>query len=82
MKGATPVAIAGAAPQPVVDERGEVVVQLLLEQIDLTDALVTIDAMGCQKEITRAIVEGGGDFVIALKDNQPTLRQGQRTLKC
>src|SRR3954469_12570454 len=50
-------------------------IPLLLEQIDLTDALVTIDAMGCQKEIARDIVEGGGDFVIALKDNQPTLRE-------
>src|ERR1700710_125752 len=54
-------------------------IPLLLEQIDLTDALVTIDAMGCQKEIARDIVEGGGDFVIALKDNQPTLREAVET---
>jgi predicted transposase YbfD/YdcC len=47
----------------------------LLEQIDLTDAVVTIDAMGCQKEIAHDIVEGGGDFVIAVKDNQPKLRK-------
>ena len=40
-------------------------IPLLLEQIDLTDALVTIDAMGCQKEIARDIVDGGGDFVIS-----------------
>ncbi|HEX3723442.1 MAG TPA: ISAs1 family transposase [Nitrolancea sp.] len=46
----------------------------LLEQIDLTNALITIDAMGCQKEIARGIVKGGGDFVIAVKDNQPKLR--------
>jgi predicted transposase YbfD/YdcC len=46
----------------------------LLQQIDLTDTLITIDAMGCQKEIARQIVAGGGDFVIAVKDNQPTLR--------
>jgi len=31
--------------------------------------------MGCQKEIARGIVEGGGDFVIAVKDNQPSLRE-------
>ena len=49
-------------------------IPLLLEQIDLTDAVVTIDAMGCQKEIARGIVGGGGDFVISVKDNQPTLR--------
>ena len=47
----------------------------LLKQIDLTDSLITIDAMGCQKEIARDIVAGGGDFVISLKDNQPKLRE-------
>jgi predicted transposase YbfD/YdcC len=47
----------------------------LLEQIDLTDTLITIDAMGCQKEIARQIRDGGGDFVIAVKDNQPNLRE-------
>jgi predicted transposase YbfD/YdcC len=47
----------------------------LLEQIELTDTLVTIDAVGCQKEIARDIVAGGGDFVIAVKDNQPRLRE-------
>ena len=47
----------------------------LLQQIDLKNALVTIDAMGCQKEIARTAVEGGGDFVIAVKDNQPKLRE-------
>jgi predicted transposase YbfD/YdcC len=45
----------------------------LLAQLDLTDALVTIDAMGCQKEIVKQIVAGGGDCVIAVKDNQPKL---------
>jgi predicted transposase YbfD/YdcC len=45
----------------------------LLEQIDLKGALITIDAMGCQKEIVKQIVAGGGDCVIAVKDNQPTL---------
>lgn len=45
----------------------------LLGQIDLRNTVVTIDAMGCQKEITRDIVVGGGDFVIAVKDNQPKL---------
>src|SRR5262245_26500259 len=47
----------------------------LLGQIELAGALVTIDAMGCQKEIAGDIVEGGGDFVIAVKDNQPSLRE-------
>ncbi len=47
----------------------------LLCQIELADTLVTIDAMGCQKEILGDIVDGGGDFVIAVKDNQPKLRE-------
>jgi predicted transposase YbfD/YdcC len=50
-------------------------IPVLLKQIELTDALITIDAMGCQKEIARDIVQGGGDFVLAVKDNQPTLRE-------
>jgi predicted transposase YbfD/YdcC len=50
-------------------------IPVLLEQIELTDTLVTIDAMGCQKEIARQITDGGGDFVIAVKDNQPNLRE-------
>lgn len=45
----------------------------LLELLDLNGALVTIDAMGCQEEIARKIRELGGDYVLALKDNQPTL---------
>jgi predicted transposase YbfD/YdcC len=45
----------------------------LLEQIDLAGTLITIDAMGCQKEIVRQVVTGGGDCVIAVKDNQPKL---------
>jgi predicted transposase YbfD/YdcC len=47
----------------------------LLELLDLHGALVTIDAMGCQKAIARQIVEGGGGYVLTVKDNQPTLRQ-------
>src|SRR6516225_1053103 len=45
----------------------------LLGQIELTDTLITIDAMGCQKEIVAQVVNGGGDCVIAVKDNQPKL---------
>jgi predicted transposase YbfD/YdcC len=45
----------------------------LLEVLDLHDKLVTIDAMGCQKDIAQTIVAGGGDYLLAVKDNQPTL---------
>jgi predicted transposase YbfD/YdcC len=45
----------------------------LLELLDLQDKSVTIDAMGCQKAIAQAIVEGGGDYILAVKANQPTV---------
>jgi predicted transposase YbfD/YdcC len=45
----------------------------LLEMLELKGAIVSIDAMGCQKEIAKAIVKGGGDYVLAVKDNQPSL---------
>jgi predicted transposase YbfD/YdcC len=41
--------------------------------LDLHDKVVTIDAMGCQTAIAAHIVAGGGDYVLAVKDNQPTL---------
>jgi predicted transposase YbfD/YdcC len=47
----------------------------VLQQIDLSKAIITIDAMGCQKEIVQQIVDGKGDFVIAVKDNQPKLKE-------
>jgi len=45
----------------------------LLELLDLHGALVTIDAMGCQKTIAGRIVAGGGDYVLTVKDNQEHL---------
>jgi predicted transposase YbfD/YdcC len=45
----------------------------LLQMLELKGAIVTIDAMGCQKEIAARIVDGGGDYILAVKDNQPTL---------
>lgn len=50
-------------------------IPVLLAQIELSNTLITIDALGCQKDIAQQIVTGGGDFVLAVKDNQPTLRQ-------
>lgn len=64
-----------ALGQVATDEKSNEITAIpeLLEQIDVRDAVVTIDAMGCQKEIAKKIVEGGGDFVLAVKDNQPKL---------
>jgi predicted transposase YbfD/YdcC len=45
----------------------------LLEMLDLNGALVTIDAMGCQKVIAARVVGGGGDYALTVKDNQPYL---------
>ena len=45
----------------------------LLEILDLEGALVTLDAMGCQKDIAAAIRAKKGDYVLTVKDNQPTL---------
>ena len=45
----------------------------LLELLDLADVTVTIDAMGCQRNIARQITEQGGHYVLALKGNQGTL---------
>jgi predicted transposase YbfD/YdcC len=47
----------------------------LLELIDVQDAIVTIDAAGCQKTIAAQIVQGKGDYVLALKSNQKKLFQ-------
>src|SRR5215213_8267142 len=46
----------------------------LLELLGLEGALVTIDAMGCQKAIAAKIVEAGGDYVLSVKENQERLR--------
>ena len=48
-------------------------IPVLLELLDLKGALVSIDAMGCQKEIAQKIVAGGGDYVLAVKGNQERL---------
>jgi predicted transposase YbfD/YdcC len=47
----------------------------LLEWLDLEGAVVTTDAIGCQKDITKAIVDKGADFVLPIKDNQLTLHR-------
>jgi predicted transposase YbfD/YdcC len=54
----------------------------LLELLDLEGALVTIDAMGCQKAIASKVVEGGGDYVLTAKDNQQHLREDIVDLLC
>ena len=50
----------------------------LLEKLELKGCIVTLDAMGCQREIARKIHEGGGDYVLAVKDNQEQLAREVR----
>jgi predicted transposase YbfD/YdcC len=63
--------------QVAVDQKSNEItaIPLLLELLDLEGVLVTIDAMGCQKAIARKIIDGGGDYVLPVKDNQPNLAE-------
>ena len=63
--------------QVAVDSKSNEITAIpkLLEMLELKGAIVSIDAMGCQKEIARQIIDGGGDYVLAVKDNQPKLAE-------
>lgn len=67
--------------QEAVDEKSNeiIAIPLLLERLELTGALVTIDAMGTQTRIAETIVRRGGDYLLALKDNWPVLRADVET---
>jgi len=62
--------------QTKVEEKSNEIVAIpkLLAMLSLEGAIVTIDAIGCQKEIAKQIVDKGADYVLALKGNQGTLR--------
>jgi predicted transposase YbfD/YdcC len=61
--------------QEAVDEKSNEITAIpaLLERIDLEGALVSIDAMGCNPTIAATIIEAKADYLLAVKDNQPTL---------
>jgi predicted transposase YbfD/YdcC len=61
--------------QVAVDSKSNEITAIpkLLEMLELKGAIISIDAMGCQKEIAKQIVDNQGDYVLALKDNQPKL---------
>lgn len=63
--------------QEAVDDKSNeiVAIPLLLERLELTGALVTIDAIGTQTDIAEKIVKRGGDYLLALKANRPVLHQ-------
>jgi predicted transposase YbfD/YdcC len=64
-----------ALGQVAVDKKSNEITAIpqLLALLDLHGALVTIDAMGCQKAIAKQIVAGGGDYVLVVKGNQEQL---------
>jgi predicted transposase YbfD/YdcC len=63
--------------QVAVEGKGNEITAIpeLLALLDLRGALVSIDAIGCQKGIARQIVEAGGDYLLAVKENQLTLHR-------
>ena len=63
--------------QVVVDAKSNEITAIpkLLEMLEISGSLVTIDAMGCQTEIAKRIVEAKADYCLAVKKNQPTLYQ-------
>ena len=64
--------------QVVVDAKSNEITAIpkLLQMLEISGCLVTIDAMGCQTEIAKQIIAGGADYVLTPKGNQPTLQQG------
>lgn len=50
-------------------------IRQLLGMMDLRGATVTIDALGCQKDIAKTITDAGGDYLLAVKDNQGSLHR-------
>ena len=64
--------------QVVVDAKSNEITAIpkLLEILEISGAIVTIDAMGCQVTIAQKIVDAEADYVLAVKGNQPTLHQG------
>ncbi len=60
-----------------VDEKGNEITAIpkLLQLLDLAGAIVTIDAMGCQKEIAAGIRAEGADYLLQVKGNQPRLQE-------
>src|ERR1700687_3334842 len=61
--------------QEAVDEKSNEITAIpaLIERLDLKGALVSTDAMGCQTTLAQSILDAEADYLLAVKDNQPTL---------
>ena len=66
----------------VADKADEIVaIPKLLDLLDLDGAVVTIDAIGCRREVAAKVVAGGGgDYVLPVKGDQPALRAKAESL--
>ena len=59
----------------VADKSNEITaIPKLLAMMDIENAIITIDAMGCQRDIAQGIIDKKADYILALKANQGTLR--------
>jgi hypothetical protein len=66
-------------PEAVADGPHEIAaIPPLLRALDLSGALVTIDAAGCQVDIARQVRAQGGDYLLAVKGDQPGLPEAAR----
>jgi predicted transposase YbfD/YdcC len=60
----------------VADKSNEIVaIPALLDMLAIEGAVVTIDAMGCQRDIARKVLDKKADYILALKGNQGSLRE-------
>lgn len=68
--------------QVKVDDKSNEITAIpeLLHALELTGCIVTIDAMGCQTQIAETIVQQGGDYLLAVKENQGHLYQDVKDL--
>ena len=50
-------------------------IRRLLDELDVTNALITLDALGLQRQVADQILQVGGNYLLQVKSNQPTLLQ-------
>ena len=64
-----------ALGQTKVEEKSNTAIPKLLRMLELARCIVTIDAIGCQKEIAREIILAQADYLLAVKENQGQLHE-------
>ena len=55
-------------------------IPLLINSLELSGCIVTIDAMGCQKDITQTIIEHDANYIIAIKENKKIINRLNKSL--